>query len=86
MWLLWVPYARADEEPFAWFQGLSIWPTELVRCLAGLFGIYFILKTRSRLLSVKYVLAAQFRLVRPNERECRLEPSGLFKNWRQAFQ
>lgn len=32
-WLLWT--IQRGEEPFAWFSGVSIWPSEIVRLLAG---------------------------------------------------
>ncbi len=32
-WLL--PVVAMNEEPFAWFSGISIWPSEIVRLLAG---------------------------------------------------
>ena len=33
-----------EEEPFAWFQGRSIWPTEIVRLFAILLSLSFILR------------------------------------------
>jgi hypothetical protein len=43
--LCWHLAGRPGEEPFFWTEGVSIWPTELVRLLAGMLAIVFILTT-----------------------------------------
>jgi len=34
----------ADGEPFFWFEGVSIWPSVMLRALAGLLALYFLLR------------------------------------------
>ena len=36
-------------EPFFWFEGVSIWPSVMLRVLAGLLAIYFLLRGMHRL-------------------------------------
>lgn len=40
---------RAEGEPFAWMDGISIWPTEILRLLVLLMAGYFVWKTNSAL-------------------------------------
>jgi hypothetical protein len=35
-----LPIFIANEEPFAWFEGISVWPTQLLRLLAAIFAIF----------------------------------------------
>ncbi|HJR77680.1 MAG TPA: hypothetical protein VJ805_11920 [Nitrospiraceae bacterium] len=35
-----------EDEPFSWSDGVSIWPTELIRLLGGLLSIWFLIKGR----------------------------------------
>jgi len=37
-------HLRYDEEPFLFFEGISSWPSELIRMIAAIFAIYFICK------------------------------------------
>jgi hypothetical protein len=38
-----------EDEPFSWSDGVSIWPTELLRLLAGLLCVWFMIKARADL-------------------------------------
>jgi hypothetical protein len=38
-----------EDEPFSWSDGVSIWPTELLRLLAGLLCVWFLIKGRADL-------------------------------------
>ena len=38
------PEPAADGEPFFWFEGVSIWPSVMLRALAGLLALYFLLR------------------------------------------
>jgi hypothetical protein len=62
------------EEPFAFFEGISIWPTNLVRVLALLFGISFVLRTQQQLVGLKLHVAARFGLDRLDRWCCRPPP------------
>ena len=39
---------RHDGEPFAWFEGISLWPTELLRMIAMVMSIYFLYKAYTK--------------------------------------
>ncbi len=54
--------SSADEEPFAWFDGVSIWPTEIVRFIAGATAIYGIAHSQSRIRAVMVELSHRFEL------------------------
>jgi hypothetical protein len=49
--VIWWAYAHDDErgEPFAFFEGISIWPTEGCRVFVGMLCIFFLLNSRARL-------------------------------------
>jgi hypothetical protein len=49
MFGLWIRVQMFDyrqDEPFSWSDGVSIWPTELIRLLGGLLSIWFLIKGR----------------------------------------
>jgi len=58
--VLWPLAADSSEEPFAWFQGWSIWPTEIVRMLALFISILFILRCESRVTAVTEHVGSAF--------------------------
>ncbi len=35
-----------EDEPFSWSDGVSVWPTELLRLFAGLLALWFLIKAR----------------------------------------
>lgn len=47
LWLKFKSVDYAADEPFSWFDGVSIWPTELLRLLAGLLCLWFLFKARA---------------------------------------
>ena len=50
--LLWYTlrnFNYVEDEPFSWSDGISIWPTELLRVLAGLLCVWFMIKARTDL-------------------------------------
>jgi hypothetical protein len=57
-------------EPFYWFEGVSLWPTELLRGVATLLAVVFLIKARRDLkanlerMSERYGFAAEEREVR----------------------
>ncbi|MBI4002482.1 MAG: hypothetical protein HY348_11950 [Nitrospira defluvii] len=48
------------DEPFSWSDGVSIWPTELLRLMAGLLSICFMLKARADLADNTQALTSRF--------------------------
>lgn len=38
----WIGASKPDEEPFAWLQGISIWPGEFLRVLACVLCVFFL--------------------------------------------
>ena len=49
-----------EEEPFFWAEGVSIWPTELVRLFAEMMAIYFILRTWGLFTASKAKITAKY--------------------------
>jgi hypothetical protein len=47
-------------EPFFWFEGVSIWPSVMLRVLAGLLAIYFLLRGMHRLRRDEMDITRQF--------------------------
>jgi hypothetical protein len=43
--LFWYWSGDSQQEPFFWAEGVSIWPTELVRLFAAVMTMYFIVTT-----------------------------------------
>ena len=44
-----IQFSPRNEEPFAWFQGVSIWPTEILRAAAMLMSVGFVVSALRRL-------------------------------------
>ena len=42
-----IPALTASDEPFAWFEGVSIWPTQLLRALAAVLACFSLLHVGS---------------------------------------
>jgi len=51
-----------DGEPFFWNAGISVWPSEIIRLFAGIFGCLFIAKTINDLSAGNEELAKKFHL------------------------
>ena len=51
-------------EPFSWFDGVSIWPTELIRLLALFLALYFITRGWSKLEENRRAIMRRFDLKR----------------------
>lgn len=52
--LLWCKirhFNYAEDEPFSWFDGVSVWPTELFRLFAALLCLVFLIKARADLVN-----------------------------------
>jgi hypothetical protein len=47
LWLAGQVFDYDKDEPFSWSDGVSIWPTELLRLLAGLLCLWFMIKARA---------------------------------------
>lgn len=61
--LLWCKirhFNYAEDEPFSWFDGVSVWPTELLRLFAALLCFYFLIKARADLADNSEDLAKRF--------------------------
>ena len=59
-----------DGEPFAFFEGISIWPTEFLRFLAGGVSIYFIVTGFLKARSSEKELSHQFFNPQPDLPQC----------------
>jgi hypothetical protein len=46
LWIAGQVFDYDEDEPFSWSDGVSIWPTELLRLLAGLLCLWFMIKAR----------------------------------------
>ncbi len=53
------------EEPFSWSQGISIWPTEIIRVIAFILSWIFLLNAKESLRQSDAHLAAEFSLEAP---------------------
>lgn len=49
-------------EPFSWLDGVSVWPTEILRLLVVYLGVFFCLRTRAKLRENKEALCKEFAL------------------------
>ncbi|MCW5797096.1 MAG: conserved membrane protein of unknown function [Nitrospira sp.] len=61
--LLWCQirhFNYAEDEPFSWFDGVSIWPTEVLRLFATLLSIFFLFKAWADLAANTTDLSAKF--------------------------
>ena len=54
--------SRDGGEPFAWFAGISIWPTECIRILVLFMATWFLLKTHHALSENECTIAEDFGL------------------------
>ncbi len=85
---------EVKEEPFAWIEGISVWPTEAVRLLAALLCIHFIIKAKYEVERSDKKLSEQFKLTscktlcKQFREDCRRTPSlfrktllNSFRNW-----
>jgi hypothetical protein len=52
-------------EPFEWFRGVSIWPSELLRIVAGFIGVYFLVLYACKLRAGMRRIRHTFRLAPP---------------------
>ena len=59
-----------DGEPFAFFEGISIWPSEFLRFLAGGISIYFIVTGFLKARSSEKELSHQFFNPQPDLPQC----------------
>ncbi len=44
LWCKILHFNYVEDEPFSWFDGVSIWPTELLRLFAALLCLFFLIK------------------------------------------
>jgi len=61
--LLWCKirhFNYAEDEPFSWFDGVSVWPTELFRLFAALLCLAFLIKARADLVDNTDDLTGRF--------------------------
>lgn len=50
------------EMPFSWSEGISIWPTEILRLFAAVLGLYLLFYSSSRLADNQYALSRMFMI------------------------
>lgn len=61
LWYSWHTIASdPTEEPFAWFEGLSLWPTEIVRIAGAAFAVICIVLAQCRLEKMKVRLDQKY--------------------------
>jgi hypothetical protein len=62
--LLWLAQrlAEHDGEPVVFLEGISIWPSEILRLLVGLLGVHFLLKSMAAVKASNGKLAETFHL------------------------
>ncbi|WHZ23863.1 MAG: P-type ATPase [Nitrospira sp.] len=63
LFLLWCKirhFNYAKDEPFSWSDGVSLWPTELLRLFVALLCLYFMIKARADLVDNTNVLTEKF--------------------------
>lgn len=60
-WRIW-PFNYAKDEPFSWSDGVSLWPTELLRLFVVLLCLYFLFKARADLVNNTEDLTKRFSL------------------------
>ena len=50
-WLYWgfIPILALNEEPLTFYEGISVWPSELIRAIAGMLGLFLIVWAALRL-------------------------------------
>ena len=61
--LLWYQiryFNYAEDEPFSWFDGVSIWPTEVVRLFTTLLSMFFLIKAWADLAANTAALTLKF--------------------------
>jgi hypothetical protein len=61
---------RLSEEPFSWSQGISIWPTEIIRLLALILTWVFFVNAKDSIRQSDTHLAAEFSLEAPPRQPC----------------
>lgn len=63
LWCKILHFNYAEDEPFSWFDGVSVWPTELLRLFAALLCFYFLVKARADLVNNTGDLTKRFPLI-----------------------
>jgi hypothetical protein len=66
----------ADGEPFVWTEGISIWPTEVIRLLAIFMAVFFFWKIHRSLQANETEIEEDFKLVRPPLRKRKKSQAG----------
>lgn len=56
-----------SEEPYAFFEGVSIWPTNILRALLIIFSIHFVLRIQFQLVQLKNQIALTHGLTPPEK-------------------
>ena len=80
LFLLWYEiqgFNYEGDEPFSWSDGVSIWPTELLRLLAGMLCLGLLIKARADLTENTQVLTSRFF---PEHQSKDGPPDGFLKN------
>jgi hypothetical protein len=68
-WIIWPDATSGTGEPFAWFEGVSIWPTKILDLLILLVTVILLVYGRLRLRRDIDTVAEKFRLTRLSARQ-----------------
>ena len=66
------------QEPFSWIEGVSIWPTEIIRLFAIFLSLGFFIRLRKQLMANRDEIATEFCLGEPEEAH---KPGGQLPWW-----
>ena len=70
-----------EGEPFAWFEGVSIWPTEILRFFIFLMAVWFVWKTNNALAKSEEAIEKEFGL-EPSDKIPWPQAKFLSREWR----
>ena len=63
-WAIWHDHAAVDGEPFSWTEGISVWPSVLIRLLVVVLGGIFVVNSLLRLKANQNELCPHFGMPR----------------------
>ncbi|MDH5346264.1 MAG: hypothetical protein OEW13_00030 [Nitrospira sp.] len=78
-------FMHVQLEPFSLFDGVSIWPTELLRLLVILLSLYFLRQSKSVLMEGDRQIAVRFQLATHSVEPHRAQISQWWKPWKDFW-